>query len=280
MIAISTMVYTSLKPSEALLRLSVLNMPLELSFDNFQHYRKSLGVDYTTLMNEVRHTYTTLSSKLTVGHLPYGELLNRAVDIEQQEKVVDDLGKWISFYAELGIKVAAVHVPYVLPGLNDSSTTYPLKLKESCRKFFKFLVKVGREYNVVLAVENRFERGIYGYLPNDLLELINDVGDEYLRLCLDVGHAHVNGIPPKEYYRALHPHITLIHLHDNDGSKDQHLPPYLGSIDWRGFINTLRELSFKGNYVLEVLCNDHIQRCDNVAYLLRVLATYLLNELP
>lgn len=274
------MVYSNLRPAEALLRLSRLGIPyVELSYDNFSTLRKS-GIDFTTLVNEVMNIHSSISSKVLIGHLPYGELINKAVVVSEQDKVIRELRRWVEFYSNIGIKVAAIHIPYQLAGPSDTSITFPQKIRDSCILFFKSLVKLGREYSLVLAVENRFERGIFGYLPYDLLDIINSVGDDYLRLCLDVGHAHINGISPKEYYKILHPNVVLIHLHDNDGSKDLHLPPYLGGIDWDGFLSTLKQLGYNGNYVLEVLCNDNIQRCDNIVNLLKILSNYLINSLP
>ena len=47
--------------------------------------------------------------------------------------------------------------------------------------------------------------------------------------CLDVAHAnvsaHKSGRDVVEYIRMLQPYIIVAHLHDNDGSADQHLVP-------------------------------------------------------
>jgi sugar phosphate isomerase/epimerase len=34
--------------------------------------------------------------------------------------------------------------------------------------------------------------------------------------------------------------IAAVHLHDNHGEKDEHLPPYEGDIDWEAAIKTLK----------------------------------------
>ncbi|MEM2757587.1 MAG: hypothetical protein QW596_04005, partial [Sulfolobales archaeon] len=60
MIAISTMTYMLLKPSEALQRLDEAGVKeVELSFDNFQFFKKS-GVSYDSLLTEVKETSSTL----------------------------------------------------------------------------------------------------------------------------------------------------------------------------------------------------------------------------
>jgi len=34
--------------------------------------------------------------------------------------------------------------------------------------------------------------------------------------------------------------VASVHLHDNHGEKDEHLPPYDGSIDWKSAIPVLK----------------------------------------
>ena len=55
-----------------------------------------------------------------------------------------------------------------------------------------------------------------------------------LYYCFDVGHAHINeGI--ENAYNLMKTRIRSTHVHDNDGTEDKHLFPYLvagGTVDW------------------------------------------------
>jgi sugar phosphate isomerase/epimerase len=52
-----------------------------------------------------------------------------------------------------------------------------------------------------------------------------------LNFCFDVGHAHMaDGV--EEEFELMKNRIRSTHLHDNDGTQDQHLFPGNGSIDW------------------------------------------------
>ncbi len=271
-VAISTMTYMMLKPSDALNRLNDAGVEcVELSFDNFQYFRK-LGVSYDSMIAEVLKTKTTVKSKVVAAHLPYGELINRAVNTSEQPKVLNELSKWLQFFSELGVKTAAVHIPFNYASIDEDSVTYPSRIREVNLNFFKGLTSLGREYGLKLAVENRYERGVYGYLPKDLIHIINYVGDEYLRICLDTGHSIINGFQPHEYYKLLHPDIVLMHVHDNDGSKDLHQPPYTGCIDWNTFLNTLKESKYEGSIVFEVACSEGLRKCDNIVHILKILS--------
>ena len=58
-----------------------------------------------------------------------------------------------------------------------------------------------------------------------------------MRFNFDIGHAHLAEGPGGGAHveKALNRSSDLIvsaHIHDNHGEKDEHLPPYDGSIDW------------------------------------------------
>ena len=65
-----------------------------------------------------------------------------------------------------------------------------------------------------------------------------------LRFNFDIGHAHLADGPEEERieksFAPLRELVAAVHLHDNHGDKDEHLPPFEGSIDWAGAIKTLQ----------------------------------------
>ncbi|MDP8224385.1 MAG: sugar phosphate isomerase/epimerase family protein [Candidatus Lernaella stagnicola] len=58
-------------------------------------------------------------------------------------------------------------------------------------------------------------------------------------ICLDTGHAHIDGGLLVELAAAA-PHLRALHVHDNFGIDDDHLPPGEGNIDWPATLSTLR----------------------------------------
>lgn len=70
-------------------------------------------------------------------------------------------------------------------------------------------------------------------------------------VCLDLGHAHMTvGIP--QAFSTLKGLIEEVHLHDNHGTKDEHLWPGDGSIDWPSAVKALQTLEKPPAAVLEV----------------------------
>jgi sugar phosphate isomerase/epimerase len=82
---------------------------------------------------------------------------------------------------------------------------------------------------VPLCLENQpvdDEKRRYTTSPADLAAMIDtvDVPPEYLGVTLDVGHANVNGHDWRTFVEEFGRRIRVCHLHDNDGTADQHEP--------------------------------------------------------
>jgi hypothetical protein len=68
--------------------------------------------------------------------------------------------------------------------------------------------------------------------PDRLRQFIAETRLTDLRLCFDTGHAHLaDGVPAS--LEAMRELTVTSHIHDNHGDKDEHLLPYLGTIDWK-----------------------------------------------
>src|ERR1700734_3029858 len=83
--------------------------------------------------------------------------------------------------------------------------------------------------------------------PASLQHFIADTHLHDLRLCFDIGHAHIEeGVQAS--FDAMRERVVSTHIHDNHGDKDEHLLPFEGTIDWdaalRGFADAPVELPF------------------------------------
>jgi len=92
--------------------------------------------------------------------------------------------------------------------------------------------------------------GFYGGEIEHLRKLLDDYPNECLGVCLDTGHAAL-GQGPKQWIDGLAGRIITLHLHDNDGTADQHLPPGLGVIDWDETLTALFATAYGGPIVSE-----------------------------
>lgn len=70
-------------------------------------------------------------------------------------------------------------------------------------------------------------------------------------ICLDFGHAHLIGDVADEIEVAAE-HLITTHVHDNRGREDDHLVPYLGTINWPAALMTMQKIGYDGTYMFEV----------------------------
>jgi sugar phosphate isomerase/epimerase len=79
-----------------------------------------------------------------------------------------------------------------------------------------------------LMLENVYEQG-----PEEIRVLFEQLSSRRVGLCLDCGHLTVfGGAPLAEWLASLGGFIGQLHLHDNLGKKDDHLPMGRGRIDF------------------------------------------------
>lgn len=84
------------------------------------------------------------------------------------------------------------------------------------------------------------------------IDALNELaGRECFGLCLDTGHLHLLHGDVKKYIRIVGKRVKTLHIHDNDGSADQHMAPYTGSFPWTDFVEVLREVGYEGNLNFE-----------------------------
>ena len=114
------------------------------------------------------------------------------------------------------------------------------------------LAPVARENGVTVCLENMpFPRTCaFSYLKN-IKKLVSKIDDEYIKVCLDTGH--FNSVKGNLYEEIcmLGDHLAALHIHDDRHGQDRHLIPFLGEIDWAGFIQALKDISFQGVISLE-----------------------------
>ena len=99
-----------------------------------------------------------------------------------------------------------------------------------------------------------FENILWGATihPKNIVALVKAVDSPLCGWCFDTGHAHFYGIEPCVLRELDTPPLSL-HIQDTHGVGygDEHLRPGDGTIDWKEFLDILREIGYTGELVLE-----------------------------
>ena len=94
-------------------------------------------------------------------------------------------------------------------------------------------------------------------LFKDMVELNDFLESNGLFMTLDIGHANHAGYAADE---MIFDSIKHIHIHDNFGDDDAHLPLGEGSIKLNDIVTTLESKNYNGIYILEVNDYDSIKK--------------------
>jgi sugar phosphate isomerase/epimerase len=138
----------------------------------------------------------------------------------------------INMVAQLGSNVVIMHTGQ--------------KYNDSLRRSLDELESYAKTHGVRIACEN--STSVYFEV---IEKVFTDYSPEYIGHCYDSGHGNLNGIGLVELNKWKE-RLISVHLHDNDGNDDSHLPPFYGNIDWNKLTDIISKSSYNKMISLEV----------------------------
>jgi len=125
--------------------------------------------------------------------------------------------------------------------MGGSRETADPRKRDAAFSTLEHLILHAHHAGVAICVENtNSEMGDPAYLR----AFVDETRLAGLRFNFDIGHAHLADFPEEERleksFLPLRELVSSVHLHDNHGEKDEHLPPYDGNIDWPNAIKILQ----------------------------------------
>lgn len=116
------------------------------------------------------------------------------------------------------------------------------------------LVKQAEKLEIPLLVENVWEHD-----PEFHRELFRLLPSPWFGFCLDVGHQHsFSATPLSLWLETLADSVREIHLHDNEGDNDSHLPVGKGTIDFEFLFRFLEDKKKYPLLTLEPHKKEHL----------------------
>ena len=103
-----------------------------------------------------------------------------------------------------------------------------------------------------------------------LVEIVRQVEDPRLGLCLDVGHANsrVSETPPLDWISPMAPYLRHVHLHNNDGDMDLHQSLGEGSVPMEAVLDTVLTDCPQATFTIEnLLCSPSVSWLEQRGYL-------------
>jgi sugar phosphate isomerase/epimerase len=163
---------------------------------------------------------------------------------DRREAAVREAVAALEIAKRIPFEVLVVHLgtPTSARHADDNNRAAAVRsLEEICRSAAAVRVKVAAE-----VIPNRLSDAA---TLAALIESELEPGDA--GICLDFGHAHLMG-DVGDAVESVAEHVITTHVHDNHGRDDEHLVPYLGSIDWDHALVTMQKIGYDGVYVMEL----------------------------
>lgn len=179
-------------------------------------------------------------------HAPLSDVNISSLDPDVRELSIGKLEATVGLANRLGIDIVTIH-----PGhLSPLGVMARERVKELNDDAYARLSRTALEHGVTVALENMPPMWITTY--HTLESVVDAVEGTELRICLDVGHANIAG--ELGNIDSVVPLLANVHVHDNHGDKDRHLPIGEGDIDFGRIMSSL-DGRYAGNWVYE--CREY-----------------------
>lgn len=218
------------------------------------------GNDWERYLDEILNEAARLGIELAQSHLPYPKAPVRRKKptdpgCEQNEYFVNMTLRGIEMCARAGIPWAVVHP---VQRVTDADLEDDLRYNH---EIYDRYVELASARGVGLAFENMAEvegRQRSFATGEELRLLVESFGTDVAGICWDFGHANHTFVDQRRSLRATAPYLRVTHLDDNRAKDDLHIVPYMGTVDWAGVMQTLREMDYRGDLDYELSIYRHL----------------------
>ena len=218
----------------------------EISFNHsaFYRFRKE---DFLKIADQL------IAAGLRISfHAPFMDLRPGAIDPEIRRATVsrlDEVFDLVPYFRPVSIVCHASFDKRYYVSNEDEW------LKNSVETWKHFLVQAV-DMNTVIALENVYETD-----PDYLSRLLEMLPSQNFCFCLDTGHFNVYSTTPLEdWMNVLGDRLGEIHIHDNNGILDEHLPVGEGTFPFRAFFEMINRRQLKPLITLETHSEKRLWR--------------------
>ncbi len=137
----------------------------------------------------------------------------------------------------------------------------------------KEIDRLANDLDIYVGVEN-MPSGGFALIEScdEALMLIEEIQAlERIGLTLDVGHSNTVGTyEARNYLLKASDHLFHLHVHDNNGKKDEHLAVGSGTINWASIMPLIKRVKLLGGLSIEVMSfKDAKKSFDTIAKMMR-----------
>jgi len=249
-------------PEQSLLRRVQVNLPFSLLVEQLdavlasglqpEVYFSGFVLDRLSPKDKERASGALRQKKVPVTfHAPFMDLNPGAVDEKVREVTAFRFGQVLDLVPLFHPRAIVLHPGYDRWRYDDDVDLW----LENSLLTWKPLVARSESLSVRMALENVFEEK-----PEVLKRLLDEIDSPFLGYCLDAGHGNLfSQVPLEEWIEVLGPRLMEIHLHDNHGEADEHLPLGQGNINFSSLFSLLEKKKVQPIHTIEPHEIAHLQ---------------------
>jgi sugar phosphate isomerase/epimerase len=225
-----------------------------LGFDYLELTMDPPQAHYTTIQQQMDSILSALASQSMniVCHLPTFVSTADLTDSIREASLLEMFNS-LEVAAELGSQKVVLH-----PGHIGGMGIY---VKETAlahaNDSLVSIIDRAQALGLCVCLENMFPRCHSFFKPTDFDKIFQRFLD--LKLTLDTGHANIDnpgGRRILEFIEKFGHRIGHLHISDNFGERDDHLPVGAGKIDFSKIVNALKQYGYDDTATLEIFSEN------------------------
>ncbi|MBM7646029.1 sugar phosphate isomerase/epimerase [Scopulibacillus daqui] len=172
------------------------------------------------------------------------------INLTSENKAIRDTSfeeykRSILFAHEIEAEHVVIHPGFCFSPIFDKAIA-----RKRAEEYIGRLCQVAKPLGVKLAIENVGYNGTSIFTEDEFAAFLDET-DDIAGYLIDTGHAHLNQWNIPEMIRCTNSRLFGVHIHDNSGDRDDHLPIGEGTLDWRPIFNELENVNPNCQLILE-----------------------------
>jgi len=208
-----------------------------------ERIRPEIGISHIALDEIAREEFLRVADILrqeglpVTIHAPFMDLRPGALDPRIRQVSSDRIGQALALAAYFRPRSVVCHASFDERYYVSAEEQWLENSVETWRR----LLPAAEDAGTVICLENVYEKE-----PLQIRRLLEAVASPRLRFCFDTGHFNIFASAPLEQWiDEMGPWLGHVHLHDNSGARDEHLPVGEGTFPFPEFFARLRERSLR-----------------------------------
>lgn len=218
------------------------------------------GGDWEMRVAEIGETAESLGLALYQSHVPFVSGFAMSVSPKFRESGYEAyfrecIRRACIANGQLSVRWTVAH-PISFPELNFERKAS----LEANRRFYDPYVELSIRSGTGFAFENALpslDRSMptrYCQHYEELMELVDSYADPMVGICWDTGHANQMKLNQRRAIEVMGSRIKCLHLNDNHyGTRDEHLLPFMGDVDWDSVVQALADIGYAGTLNYETV---------------------------